>query len=126
MLANGRWGLIRRLKGCMKNQQIHQLFIQFINYVWQLLHVSALHCHLQGAFLVPSERYSIEEQSTEYCGCGVLCLVTWCAAHHVTRHNTPHPQYSIDCSSIEHLLEGTRNAPRRWQYNAETCRSYHT
>src|SRR5215468_11519578 len=68
MLANGIWGLIRRLKGCMKNQQIHQLFIQFINYVWWLLHVSALHCHLQGAFLVPSERCSIEEQSIEYCG----------------------------------------------------------
>src|SRR5215831_19513735 len=79
MLSNGRWDLIRRLKGCMKNQQIHQLFIQFINYVWHLLHVSALHCHLQGAFLVPCERCSIEEQSIEYCGCGVLCLVTWCA-----------------------------------------------
>jgi hypothetical protein len=39
-----------------------------INYVWQLLHVSTLHCHLQGAFLVPSERCSIEEQSIEYCG----------------------------------------------------------
>jgi hypothetical protein len=25
-----------------------------------------------------------------------------------------------------HLSEGTRNAPWRWQYNAETCRSYHT
>jgi hypothetical protein len=23
---------------CVKNQQIHQLFIQFINYVWYLLH----------------------------------------------------------------------------------------
>jgi hypothetical protein len=22
-----------------------------------------------------------------------------------------HTQYSVDCSSIEHLLEGTRNAP---------------
>src|SRR5215510_4879325 len=65
-LANGRWDLIRRLKGCMKNQQIHQLFIQFINYVWYLLHVSALHCHLQGAFLVPSERCSIEQQSIEH------------------------------------------------------------
>src|SRR5215469_2300000 len=80
MLENGRWDLIRRLKGCMKNQQIHKLFSQFINYVWQLLHVSALHCHLQGAFLVPTERCSIEEQLIEYCGCcGVLCLVTWCA-----------------------------------------------
>jgi hypothetical protein len=53
---------------CVKNQQIHQLLIQFINYVWLLLHVSALHCHLHGAFLVPSERYSIEEQSIKYCG----------------------------------------------------------
>src|SRR5215510_2023265 len=79
MLANGRWDFIRRLKGCMKNQQIYQLFIQFINYVWKLLHVSALHCHPQGAFLVPSERCSIEEQSIEYCECGVLCVVTWYA-----------------------------------------------
>src|SRR5215510_1257269 len=91
MLVNGRWDLIRRLKGCMKNQQIHQLFIQFINSVWQLLHVSALHCHLQGAFLVPSERCSIEEQSIEYCGCsGVLCLVTWCAPR-TTSLDTPRP-----------------------------------
>jgi hypothetical protein len=29
---------------------------------------SALHCHPQGAFIVPSETCSIEEQSTEYCG----------------------------------------------------------
>jgi hypothetical protein len=45
---------------------------------------------------------------------GVLC----------TQH--VHPQYSIDCSSIEHLSEGTRNAPWGWQCNAEKCRSYHT
>jgi hypothetical protein len=56
------------VKICVKNQQIHQLFIQFINYIWYLLHVSALHCLPQGAFLVPSERCSIEEQSIEYCG----------------------------------------------------------
>src|SRR5215510_7846927 len=76
---------------CMKNQQIHELLIQFINYVWYLLHVSALHCHPQGAFLVPSERCSIEEQPTEYCGCSVLCLVTWCVAisdRHAPRHCT--------------------------------------
>jgi hypothetical protein len=30
--------------------------------------VTELHCHLQGAFLVPSDRCSIEEQSIEYCG----------------------------------------------------------
>jgi hypothetical protein len=58
---------------CVKNQQIHQLFIHFINYIWLLLHVSALHCHPQGAFLVPSERCSIEEQSIEYCG-RVCCV----------------------------------------------------
>jgi hypothetical protein len=44
-----------------------QLFIQFINYVWYLLHVSALHCHPQGAFPVRSQ----------------------IATHHATRHNTP-------------------------------------
>src|SRR5215469_3074038 len=67
-------GFNSAFKGCMKNLQIHQLFIQFINYVWQLLHVSALHCHLQGAFVVPSARCSIEEQSIEYCkwACCVL------------------------------------------------------
>src|SRR5215510_13392251 len=76
MLANGRWDLIRRLKGTQISQQIHQLFIQFINYVWKLLHVSALHCHLQGAFLVPSERCSIEGQSIEY--------YEWaCCAHNI-------------------------------------------
>jgi hypothetical protein len=89
----------------MKNQQIHQLFIQFINYVWYVLHVSALHCHLQGAFLVPSESCSIEEQSIEYCGWG------WCA-HPVTRHNTPihnilstAPQLSISQKAIGTLPE---------------------
>jgi hypothetical protein len=50
----------------VKKQQMHKLFIQLINYVWYLLHVTALHCHLQGAFQVPSERCSIEEQSIEY------------------------------------------------------------
>jgi hypothetical protein len=54
-------------KKCMKNQQIHQLFTQFINYIWHLLYVSTLHCNSQGAFLVPSERCLIEEQSIEYC-----------------------------------------------------------
>jgi hypothetical protein len=98
----------------VKNQQIHQLFIQLINYVWWLLHVSALNCHLQGAFLVPSERCSIEEQSIEYCGWAISDC-------HVPRHYTQHahPQYSIDYS-IEHLSEGTRNALWGWQCNAET------
>jgi hypothetical protein len=63
----------------MKNQQTHQLVIQFINYVRYLLHVSALHCHLQGEFLVPSERCSTEEQLIEYCG-WVCCVVAWYVA----------------------------------------------
>jgi hypothetical protein len=71
---------------CVKNQQMQQLFIQFINYVWYLLHVSVLHRHPQGRG----------------------------AWRSVTRDDTPihaHPQYSIDCSLIVHLSEGTRNAP---------------
>jgi hypothetical protein len=55
-----------------ESQQIHQLFIQFINYIWLFLRVSELHCHLQGAFLVPSERCSTEEQSIEFCGWALL------------------------------------------------------
>ena len=54
-----------------------------------LLHVSALHYHLQGGFLVPSERCSIEEQSIEYCGWCVVSSDAMRSAHHVTRHNTP-------------------------------------
>src|SRR5215510_13627579 len=96
-----------------ENQQIHQLFIQFINYVWYLLHVSALHCHPQGAFLVPSERCSIEEQSTEYCG--------WaCAhAHQITSHNTPihnilstAPQLSISQKALGTLPEDGNVMPK--------------
>jgi hypothetical protein len=66
----------------MKNQQMHQLFIQFINYIWYLLHVSVLYCHPPGAFLVPSERCSFEEQSIEYGGwaCWVSGVVH--ATHH--------------------------------------------
>jgi hypothetical protein len=48
---------------------MQKLFIQLINYIWYLLHVSALQCHPQGAFLVPSERSQI-------------------ATHHVTINNT--------------------------------------
>jgi hypothetical protein len=88
---------------------MQQLFIQFINYVY-LLHVSALHCHLKGAFLMPSERCSIEDQSIEYCGWTYCIQLRGACAHdHYTQH--AHPRYSIDCSSIEHLSEGTSNTP---------------
>jgi hypothetical protein len=97
---------------CVENQQIHQLFIQFINYIWHLLHLSALHCHLQGAFLVPSEWCSIEEQSIEY------WLVTWCI-HHVTRHNTPihnslstAPQLSISQKALGTFPEDGNVMPK--------------
>jgi hypothetical protein len=88
---------------CLKNQQIHQLFIQFINYVWYFLHVSALHCHHKGAFLVPSERCSIEDAH----------------AHHVTRHNTPihnilstAPQLSISQKALGTLHEDGNVMPK--------------
>jgi hypothetical protein len=83
---------------CVINQQIHQLFIQFINYVWYLLHVSALHCHPQRAFLVPSDRCSIEEQSIEYCGWA--CCVLWRGAFHAPLHYTQHTvmRYCEECS----------------------------
>src|SRR5215468_1068757 len=87
---------------CIKSQQIHKLFIQFINYVWYLLHVSALHCHLHGAFLVPSERCTIEEQSIEYRGCGVLCLVTWSPIHNIL---STAPQLSISQKALGTLPE---------------------
>jgi hypothetical protein len=64
------WGTMHLINICVKTQQMHQLFIQLINYVWYLLHVSALNCHPQGAFVVPSERSSVEEHSITYCGWG--------------------------------------------------------
>src|SRR5215510_13855295 len=106
-------------KTSVKSQQIHQLFIQLINYVWQLLHVSALHCQLQGAFLVPSERCSIEEQSIEYCGWTCCVYDEVRSAHHVTRHNTPiHnilstvPQLSISQKALETLPEDGNVMPK--------------
>jgi hypothetical protein len=40
------------VNNCVKNQQIHQLFIQFINFVWYLLHVSALHAETCRSYLL--------------------------------------------------------------------------
>src|SRR5215471_7046559 len=97
---------------------MQQLFIRFINYVWYLLHVSAIHCHLQGAFLVPSERCSIEEQSIEYCGRVVSSDVVR-SAHHVTRHNTPihnilstASQFSISQKALGTLPEDGNVMPK--------------
>jgi hypothetical protein len=41
--------------------------LQFYIYIYIKLYIK-LRCHHQGAFLVPSERCSIEKQSIEYCG----------------------------------------------------------
>jgi hypothetical protein len=81
--------------------KIHQLFIQFTNYVWYLLHVSTLHCHLQRAFLVPSERCSIEEQSIEYCAWPVVSINVvrgYLRSPRTTSLDTTHP------STIFYLL----------------------
>jgi hypothetical protein len=60
-----------------------------------------------------------------YIKCFITAVKIRISVRHAPRHKTQHahPQYSID-SSIEHLSEGTRNAPWGWKYNAETCRSY--
>src|SRR5215510_4604802 len=77
--------------------------------------------HLQGAFLVPSERCSIEKQSIKYCGCGVLCLVTWCAERitslDTTRHNIHNilstaPQLSMSHKALETLPEDGNVMPK--------------
>jgi hypothetical protein len=93
---------------CVKNQQTQQLFIQFIYYVWYFLHVLVLHCHPQWAFLVPSERCSIGEQSKNIVD-GHVSSDNVQAPCHYTQHT--HPQYSIDCSSIEHLSEALGMLP---------------
>jgi hypothetical protein len=52
---------------------------KYTNYLFSLLimygssYMFRPFCHLQGAFLVPSEGCSIEEQSIEYCG-WVCCV----------------------------------------------------
>jgi hypothetical protein len=52
----------------MREKPTNATIIHSVYYVWYLVRVSPLHCHPQGAFLVPSERCSIEEQLIEYCG----------------------------------------------------------
>src|SRR5215475_6566487 len=101
-----------------EKQQIHQLLIQFINYAWQLLHVSALHYHLQGGFIVPSERCSIEKQSIEYCG-WACCVYLLRSSPHVTRHNTTvhnilstASQFSISQKGLETLPEDCNVMPK--------------
>src|SRR5215475_12030618 len=81
-----------------------------------LLHFSALNWHPHGAFLVSSERCSIEKQSVEYCG--VLCLVTWCAERttslDTTRHNilSTASQLSISQKALETLPEDGNVMPK--------------
>jgi hypothetical protein len=63
------------------------IIIQFISYVWWLLHVSALYCHPQGAFPEPSERWSIEVQSIKYYRW--VCCVWWRGACWSSRLRCP-------------------------------------
>jgi hypothetical protein len=65
---------------------MQQLFIQFINYAWLLLHVSALRCSVVSSNVVRT--------------------------HHVTRHSTPihnilstAPQLSISQNALRTLPE---------------------
>ena len=67
---------------------------------------------------MPSERCSIEEQSMEYCGCGVSSEVVR-GAHHVTKYNTPihnvlstAPQFSISQKALGTLSEDGNVKPK--------------
>jgi hypothetical protein len=93
---------------------MQQFFIQFINYIWYLLHALALDCHPQGAFLVSSERCSIEEQSIEYCEW--TCCIYWLGASRsdiATHHATMlfHLIYTLV------VLKICSNATKTIQYN---------
>jgi hypothetical protein len=91
---------------CVKNQQMHQLFIKFINYVA----ATCFGITLPSSVRVPSALWEMLNWSS-------VSSILWMDGH---------PQYSIDCPSIEYLTEGTKNAPWVWQCNAETCSRYHT
>jgi hypothetical protein len=74
---------------CVKNQQMQQLFIQFINYVWYLLHVLALHCHPQGASPNAFREMFNWGAVERILWMGVLFLVTLCAR--ITSIDTARP-----------------------------------
>jgi hypothetical protein len=81
----------------VKNQQTHQLLIYFLNYVWYLLHVSALHCHLFWEMLHWGADHRILWM-------GVLCLVTWCVViwdRHAPHRNPPPPPKKRKLSQLE-------------------------
>jgi hypothetical protein len=68
---------------------------------------------------VPSERFSIEEQSIEYCGRVCVVFSDVVCAHHVTRHNTPihnilssAPQLSISQKALGTLPEDGNVMPK--------------
>jgi hypothetical protein len=83
----------------VKNQQKQQLFIQFINYIWCLLHVFCI--------TLPSSEPS-------------KCLLRD-AQLRSSRKNI------VDGRVVSSgVVRATRNAPWRWQCNAETYRSHHT
>jgi hypothetical protein len=95
--------------------------------IHKILHVSAPRCHFQGAIATKMQKPNYYM----FCLLAPMWLVINIQGYykrnrhsdrHAPRHWTQHahPQCSIDCSSIEHLSEGTRNAPWRWQCNAET------
>jgi hypothetical protein len=63
------------------------IIIQYISYVWWLLHVLTLYCDPQGAFLEPSERCSIEVQSIKYYRW--VCCVWWRGAWWSSRLRCP-------------------------------------
>jgi hypothetical protein len=72
---------------CVKNQKkINYLFSLLIMYGISYMFRHYVHCHPQGALLVPSERCSIEEQD-RILWMGVLRQVAWCAPYIINKLN---------------------------------------
>jgi hypothetical protein len=112
------------------NCEFRVLLRRFAATAWKRAKTSTPNfCEIRsGCFTMTTPRLTLTSSPASFWGkTKWLWSPTHCTLHapcHLTQH--AHPQYSIDSSSIEHLSQGTRNAPWGWQCNVETCSSYHT
>src|SRR5215469_9538655 len=112
MLANGRWDLIRRLKGCMKKHK-------YTNYSFSLLIMYGSSYMFRHYIVIFRERSScllrdaqLRSSRLNIVDVRVVSSDVVRTAHHVTRHNTPihnilltAPQLSISQKALGMLPE---------------------